>query len=40
MEAKFLFRSEPDQVKDKIIIQWNVDHPFCHQVVTPNAGNP
>jgi hypothetical protein len=31
---------EADQERDKIIVRWNIDHPFYQTVVSPNADNP
>jgi hypothetical protein len=31
---------DPDQEKDKIIVKWNIDHPFYQQVVSPNNDTP
>lgn len=31
---------EADQERDKIIVRWNIDHPFYQTVVSPNAENP
>lgn len=31
---------EPDQEKDKVIVKWNVDHPFYQLVIGPYADEP
>jgi len=31
---------ESDQERDKVIVRWNVDHPFYQVVVAPNANEP
>jgi hypothetical protein len=31
---------DADQERDKVIVKWNIDHPFYQQVVSPNANNP
>jgi hypothetical protein len=31
---------ESDQERDRVIVRWNVDHPFYQRVVAPNADNP
>ncbi len=31
---------QPDQERDKVIVRWNVDHPFYLEVIAPNADTP